>query len=79
MTAKGPAPQSSSRSLAVLASGSFVNAACGLVLTFVLPPHAERVGAIPPSNETRFTAGDPAALLAQHASIRPIRERLSAR
>ena len=37
MTAKGPAPQSSSRSLAVLALGSFVTAACGVVLTFVLP------------------------------------------
>jgi O-antigen/teichoic acid export membrane protein len=37
MTAEGTAPQSSSRSLAVLGLGSFVNAACGVVLTFVLP------------------------------------------
>lgn len=36
-TAKAPTAQSPSRSLAVLALGSFVNAACGVVLTFVLP------------------------------------------
>ena len=37
VTARAPIAQSSSRSLAVLALGSFVNAACGVVLTFVLP------------------------------------------